>query len=607
MTTKTEAKSSAAANATDALRARAKRVTANWQACLIILGVAALIGVWRLIVVARHPNHLRDIATETGSVAEFWGQPMPNPSGTRILFQQSTETGVGVFFADIPNGKKAMLYEQPEKGFEPGNVQLWGWSSDGSRFAYLRRPNKEAKRELIVGDGYTGEAVGTVLMDRKVEELTWLSPQSFVFVDDYQDLFRVEQLSEKRWGVPQPFKRPEVLANGKKAKRAKLTKEQLAALPPVENIIPTSASSVAYLCEHVIWNWEFNALEPVQIWSDTNHTLVDFSVDALSQRLLLHSKDDTGEKLWAYHWPTKRLTPLGENGALKFLTNRVVWFNGDGYAYVQRGLLNHAIQVRSRVTASPVEFKFNGGLNSFAANNREIYAFGSIAGEPVGIWQLAADSEKPTCVVSNPMPSFTYAKVIVPIRETVTNESGQSFSYRLWSPTQLVPGRKYPLLIGKATTRWQGYAAAIAQGGAYFLSIEQDEEDGDWGEKVMPLYEQIKTKFQVDEEQLYLYATSRYTWQLKQLLEAHAGKWRGAILFSPAGLLDPTKLGVSRLLVDYGAEDLRADLVAKFRDDAARVGVAVTVVPHENAGHIYRSVAAQRERDQAVIKFLFGR
>ena len=590
----------------DMVRA-ARRVARNWPAWLVIFGVALAVGAWRLMVVAQQPKHLQEIAGEYGSVAEFWGDPMPDPAGKKILFQQSTETGVGVFLADTANGERQLLCEQAEKGFDHSNFRLWGWTRDGNRFAYGWRPDKESKREIVICDGNSGQKLATVLMDRTVKQFAWLSPQVFVVVDDNQELHRVEQLSETRWGRAEAFQKPALDAKGKPVKRPKLSKEEMAALPAVECLAAMSPNSVAFLREHSVWTWEFGMPEPAPLWSDTNRTLIDFAVDHGGRRLLLRSKDDSGEVLARYHWPTRHYYPFATVAALKSLENRHAWFNGDGCAYVQRGLMNHIVRVHNRAGTSPVEFKFEAGLNNVSANESGVYVFGSVAGEPVAIWRIAPGAETPSCVVSNPQASFKYARPIAPLREAVTNQNGEVISYRLWGPPRVTAGRRYPLLIGKATTRWQGYSAAVAQGGAYVISIEQEAEDGEWSGKALPIYEHLRTTLPINEQELYLYGASGATYQLARLLEQHPERWHGAILFSPGVLPDIRQFRVPRLMIDCGGEDFRADVVTKYRDEAAQAGVSVTVALHENAGHVYRSVASLRERDQAVMKFLFGR
>ena len=78
------------------------------------------------------------------------------------------------------------------------------------------------------------------------------------------------------------------------------------------------------------------------------------------------------------------------------------------------------------------------------------------------------------------------------------------------------------------------------------------------------------------------------------------------MLFSPAALPNINSVGSRRVFLDYGSKDPLSAGVKKFCEEAAKAGVTVTVSAHENSGHIYRSVSAIRERDEAVMKFLYG-
>jgi hypothetical protein len=364
---------------------------------------------------------------------------------------------------------------------------------------------------------------------------------------------------------------------------------------------------VIYQQGQAVMSWTFGAVEPVKIWEATTNKLVDFVLDLKGKQLLLHCKDDDGEPLASHYLPTKYFTSLGIVPAPDYFTYRVAWFNGNGYAYVRRGIANNVLRVRNSATGGERALDFKAGINTYVGSGRALYIVGSTAGEPVAIWRYQVGDEAPLCVVSNPMPKFTLAKLVAPTREAITNAAGVVMSFRLWSPAQASDRKKYPLLIGKVGNRWQGYPASVANAGAYFVSIEQDDKAGDWGEEVLPIVAHLKAHRSVDAEMVYLYAASGFTPKVNRLLETHQEIWKGAILFSPPAFPDPTKLGLSRLLIDCGGEDFGAEAVAQYRDAAAQKGVAVTVAFHENAGHVYRSIASLRARDEAVINFLFGR
>lgn len=240
-------------------------------------------------------------------------------------------------------------------------------------------------------------------------------------------------------------------------------------------------------------------------------------------------------------------------------------------------------------------------------NHQELYLVGSRGGEPVAIWKYEVGTDALSCVVSNPQPAFKFGKAVVPVAETMTNYDGRVFSYRLWAPPNLSSGKKYPLLIGQIGSRWLDYPALLANCGAYVLSVEHDFRKGDWGESVPLVCEYLKNRRKIDAGQVFLFGGSGETFYVSALLEDRPELWRGAILFSPVAFPSVNKLGSARLLFDCGGEDRSTARAIAYGDEAARAGVAVTVVVHENAGHVYRSVGALRARNEALVKFLFGR
>ena len=152
-----------------------RRVASNRVGLLVAMGAALFVCGWRSVVVFNRPAHLQDMAAELGSVAEFWGEPSADHGGTKILFQQSTETGVGMFLGDMATGRQKLLCEQAEKGFDWRNFQALGWAPDDSCFAYSRRPDKESSREIVISAGNSGADAGVVEIPRTVTGFAWLS------------------------------------------------------------------------------------------------------------------------------------------------------------------------------------------------------------------------------------------------------------------------------------------------------------------------------------------------------------------------------------------------------------------------------------------------
>src|SRR5687768_862958 len=98
-----------------------RQIRANRTAWGLVAGVVVMILGWRSVVAMQRPANVGKITMEYAAVAEFWGEPAVNRSGTRIVFQQSTENGVGIFLGGIPNGHRLLIHEKPEKDFGSGD------------------------------------------------------------------------------------------------------------------------------------------------------------------------------------------------------------------------------------------------------------------------------------------------------------------------------------------------------------------------------------------------------------------------------------------------------------------------------------------------------
>jgi predicted esterase len=606
-----------------AITERLRQMAANWVSLGVVVGVLLLVCGWRIAVVMSRPPHLLDIAGEVGSVAEFWGQPVPANAGNKILFKESTETGVGLFWAKFSKNsepQRKLLYDQAESDFNNSDFNIMGWSPDDSQFIFTRRPDSKSKREIVVCNGESGEISAVLSVDRAIKQLAWLTPQSFVYVDDYQDLFKIDKVSDGTWGRPQPFKRMVVQQKDTNSVKIKLTKEEKAKLKEEQkaklkqerekqrlvvrdNLLVLDANTIAYRQEQAIWSWGFGSEEPQMLWEvNSNSPLMSFDLDGKNSQLRLCLTNADGIALKWFSIPQKKYSWQEEVKASAYVVNHLEWFNGEGYGY--RSMDN--MIVKDTVKSPERIINFQGGINSYAGTAHDLYVVGSRSGEPTGIWKLAAEAGEPVCVVSNSTSSFKLAKPVAIQQEVITNSSGERITFRLMAPPHVRPGNKYPLLIGKMHGRWSSYPSAVANAGAYVVTFNDDSDDDGWGSNAREIIESLKPKLQMDPDNLYLVGVSGYTPNVNSMLESHQSTWKGAIFFSPAVLPNPKEIGASRIFIDYGAKDPLANQVDKFRSECAQAGVSVTVSRHENSGHIYRSIEAVRARDEAVIKFLFG-
>lgn len=560
-------------------------------ALVAVLGVLIL----KLVSGPETVAKLDDIATEMGSVAEFWGEPAPNHAGTGIVYQQSTETGVGVFFAEIPSGSPKLLYQIPEKFAIKDrtalNLSLWGWSPDDSLFAFSHLNG--TNRQIVVCNGKTGEREAKAKVSRQIKSLVWLDADTVAFVNEKDDLYYWGAGPGKRGSSPVSF----------------VKKGNQKPVGSVRSLCALSADTIAWHDGSAIWSWRFGAERPTQLWDGMINNIVDMDLASGGRYFLLRRKDAAVETVARVPVEGGRYEELRRIPALDGQTNKnhIVWL-GSGFAHAWGGVATYSLSIYPRFGDQPKELVFPGGILSYTASGNSLYVVGSRSGEPLGVWHYNGDPEKMTCVLSNPVPQFRVAKPITPERSELALKGGGKLTYWLWTPPRLRAGKKYPLIVGGPCWGWDSYRGALVNGGAYLVNIERDDWYSNWTDGVPELVEHLRATHRIDERELYLFGTSAQVWHGSKLVEANPETWRGILMFSPGGAgphIDPVK--DHRLFLDCGADDWYSEGALKNRDEALKRGVAITSVVHEDAEHTYRSIRSIRARDQAVMKFMFER
>lgn len=533
------------------------------------------------------------IATEVGSVAEFWGDPSPNHAGTGIVYKRSTETGIGVFLSSIPGGERKLLYELPEKfadkdrGFQ--NLNVWSWAPDDSLFAfsYLNVSN----RIIAICNGQTGEKEREAKVSRSIKDFVWLDANAVAYVNEKDDLYYWGAGNERRGSSPVSF----------------VKKGTEKPFIQVQGLAAWGSESVAWHDGTSVWAWRFGEVNPAKLWEGMTNTLVDFETDSSNQILRLRFRDSTGDSVARYHVQSKRFESLAQLETLMIQTNRIVWLGARSYACAKAAFAPNILKVYRDGQKQPLDLGFTGGLNSYVANNSGLYVVGSKVGEPVGIWCWDGKREQLSCVVSNPMASYRHSTAVAPTQEQFATANGSKITYRMWVPPKISPKKQYPIIIGRASVRWNGYPIALANAGYYVVSIEQDDTETCWSDEVFPLLSHLEERINIKRSAMFLFGTSNHAWRASRVFDAKPELWQGMLLFCPGGSgpsLD--NLVGKRLLIDCGADDPYSEGALRYRDRALERGIAITTVVHENAEHIYRSIRTLRSRDEAVIRFMMG-
>jgi hypothetical protein len=539
-------------------------------------------------------GRLERMAKETGSVAEFWEHPVPNHAGTHIIYQQSTETGIGVFLAEMPGGNAKLLYELPEKFATKDrgalNLRVWGWAPDDSLLAFSHL--NVSNRLIVICNGRTGEREAEARVSRQIKGLVWLDADTVAFVNERDDLYYWGAGPGKRGSSPVSF-----------VKRG-VQKPAVA----VRSLVALAPDTIAWHDGGGIWSWRFGADQPTAVWTGPTNNIVDMAVDARRQNFLLRLKDADGEGVARVEAASGRFELLRRFAALPRETNKnqVVWLPG-GFAHSWGGVARHAVSVYPRFGGPAHEIVFRGGILSYTAVGGSLYLVGSRAGEPPGVWRYRGPDSL-TCVLSNPVAQYRLAKPVAPERHEFITASGYKISYWLWSPPRVLRGKKYPLLVGGPCWGWDSYRSAVVNGGAYLVNVERDDWYSDWTEGVQELVEHLRTRIPLDDREFYLFGTSAQVSHAARLLERAPETWRGMLMFGPGGAGPALEIIKGhRLLVDCGADDRYTEGALRYRDEALKRGIAITTMVHQDAEHTYRSIRSVRARDQAVMRFMFQR
>ena len=493
---------------------------------------------------------LTKIADEAGTIGKFLGAPFPNKAGTKILFEESTKTGMGVFFCEIPGGHRQLLYVQPEKDYHVHDIRFFGWSPDDEFFAYCRRTNK---REIVIGSADSAQTITTIPISQTIYWGAWMSPQTLVYFDSHGALHEIRQVAGI-WHRPVRFKgfRPE---SGTGANETNDTDSGQASIQRMQ----VFNDSVIWQQDGTLWQCAYDSVSPVKIFESSTNRLLEFSVSAVWPLILLHCESAEGEFLTKF-LPAKGDLPaqFSEIARIdpKYPATNVVWFNGiQGYSYLTKdGSGNHAFLIKANSDSAP-RLQACGTVKSLSANATQLYVIGTrnLSDDLVGILRYGTNSPEFDCVVPNSeAPPERTAQASALIR-SITNALGEKIIYGLRSPAGSLVKKKYPVVIGEG---WIGYQFAVNDCGDYYADVPREHRSYEqWKEDVMAVYQDTIKNPDIDTNRVYVLGISEGASAAADLLESNPTLWYGAILFSPINLPRVDNLRVRKLLIDSGGAD----------------------------------------------------
>jgi dipeptidyl aminopeptidase/acylaminoacyl peptidase len=300
----------------------------------------------------------------------------------------------------------------------------------------------------------------------------------------------------------------------------------------------------------------------------------------------------------------------GTVGDLQHPVANINWVNG-GASYVYRlndGSTN-TFFIKSDVKSPPTRLSWPGGMRTFAMSGGHLYVAGSVGSDPAGIYDYDPKADTLSLIVSSLKSPLKYAKCVKPSNWAFTNEQGRVVSYALWRPLNVVPQKKYPLILSQTPYIWMPFPQIAASQGYYFVMIDRPSWTSgqeNWNDDVMNAYQRLIKDPNVDTNSVFLYGASAETGYISQLLVDKPDLWRGAITLSTSLLPDlPTTTHVLSMLVVVGGDDIGVTQHwTKYQDDEARQGIRVNLVIQDDTAHISRSIATELERAEGLARFL---
>jgi hypothetical protein len=570
-----------------------KRPTHDLTGLWLTLAVLIFVGGWRLWIIAHEPAHWATIGREIGSIAQFREDLYPNKDGTRVVFSQDTEKGVGLFFCDADSAKTKILCEQNEEGYSNQRFGMLGWSPDGKLFAYAFPNNpKQQQEEVVICDGISGEAMGKMPVDAGLTELAWLSPRSFAHLNYNQDISVHEQKSDGTW-IKSHFY-PKIASETLQNSRNSFT--------------AISENSVVWQRGNEIWRLDFDTSAFKKIWGSTTNKLQGFTYSRETGEFQLACFDKSG---WY-------LINLDQQGAVLGVSHDE---RRKKYAYLRDEAGLNTFYVKTDANSLPNRIVWEGAvedhigpIGDYQSSGKYMYGdylyfIGTLPEEPVGLWQYRINDGESRCLVSGLKHSLSYARIVAPEGFVITNALGKQTSCHVWQPVNVIPGKKYPLILTQTTYGWSPFQQVAAQEGYYFGVVHRsywnDETIYNWTTDVMTLYTILAKNPNVDTNRVYLFGTSWDTTFLSQLMAEQPDLWEGAILINPSILPKLSVSHGSKLFIVAG-KDQRAgfEWLTKYQDEAARLGIPVTLMLQKGSQHIPRSVTTERGRIMQFTKFL---
>jgi hypothetical protein len=566
----------------------AYRRSAIWLAtcvCVFVFG-------WRLSLMASRYFGGPTIAGDLASILQFDQDLIPNSANTRLVFCQATKEGVGIYFCDTTGGKARLLCEQKEKGHSWKRFTMLGWSPDDSLFAVAYPDMTSDKEMILVFSGNTGEPAGKVGTDQNLEQMAWLSTNAFAY-STRTDVRVVEWQGSEDWEHKRAFVK--VATN-------------------LDNFTAISSNSVAWRDAGAIWLFDLATGSPRKLWEATNKNLLEFTYSKQADEFLLNCSDAAGQYLLRRKLNETNTIDAGRIGPWWDYVRKASWTGqGTAYAYLTNDLAGSAFCIKSGEESSPVLVPWHGTVHNSTLNGNHLFFSGSPDDQAPGIWDYDLNAATFKCIVSSTSGPLKDNLGCPSTSFVLTNSLGEQRYCQVWAPAHVLPNQKHPVLLAQEPNAWLPSLQIIAARCGWYAAVVDRPffhswngvYERTWIEDVTSLFEVMAHDPAIDTNRVYLLASSVNTDYLSQLMNDRPTLAKGAILFSPLGLPDPSALQNTHILITDGKLDGNATKrLSEFQDRAAEKGNDVILFFQENSAHMPGSGATECNRTRLFTKFL---
>jgi dienelactone hydrolase len=569
-----------------------KRLLLGWGIGAALFGL--LIAGLHLRSSAALPKHFNTMMNVISSWGTFRDAPLVDHSGTLLVYARETDNGIGFFLLNLVTGQHQLMGRINEAVSTADNsFRLFGWSPD-DRYVALALDNKYDQTIAICdGDNGTLKKAFSLRDDAKqasfhvrqeIREGRWLGNDSLVLMDCVHSLYLLD-LKNNRLREIQSY--------------------PLYQDPPYA-ITRTSDHGIAYADRNKIWELDLSAGRTRQLIQLTNANIKWLDYSPTNGQFLFCLGDPNAadsENRYLYRFDPNATTNLTRLTYADTLKGQ--WILGDsGIAYVSNGL-SQVLVIEPKDAGLRTNLFTEGNVDAYsvAPKKDKVYAFAKSGREATGIWEYDITNRTLRSVVSGEVQSFDFGQMVLRINRTAGKDK---VPYSVLVPPQLDPQKKYPVVLDQPSNAQNTQEAQfLANAGIFYVTCNRDGMDN-----ILTVYDEMLKNPNIDPHRVYITGSSVRTRVVSALVDYKPALWRGAILLSPVAFPkipdEPTYF--PSIFISIGKKDAESFLKAtdRFAQGACRQLICAKIVYHSNASHIFNSTTLEKERYQAMAKFILA-